>query len=239
MRLQATPHDPATTGPHSCAALLIDWAPSSCCPSAARCQRHGRGRASWWSGWMRLGADDQLDGFFDYLVARPRPRPAGGAAPAPRPGPHEPRAAENLLAPDAKLVEPPRQELLRRLNRAPGGTAADPARCAAQAAEACCRARPELQALESRPAAPADQSWFNPGFLQMQPRGLERSPAQLLEKLILHEAVHADGRLGRPAPPVAARPPLLRILPPPAARRAADLRGSGTCCPTCRRPSPH
>ena len=52
--------------------------------------------------------------------------------------------------------------------------------------------RPELAALE------ADllhllTSWFNPGFLQMR-RVDWNAPAQLLEKLILHEAVHAiDG----------------------------------------------
>jgi malonyl-CoA decarboxylase len=76
------------------------------------------------------------------------------------------------------------------LNRAPGGTAA-----ILRLRRALLRVlpqRPELQALE------ADllhllTSWFNPGFLQMR-RVDWNAPAQLLEKLILHEAVHAvDG----------------------------------------------
>lgn len=86
--------------------------------------------------------------------------------------------------------EPPRQELLRRLNRAPGATAA-----IVQMRRALLRAlvhHPQLAAVE------ADllhllSSWFNPGFLQMQQVDWA-SPARLLEKIIQHEAVHAiDG----------------------------------------------
>jgi malonyl-CoA decarboxylase len=85
-----------------------------------------------------------------------------------------------------RLVEPPRQELLRRLNRAPGGTAA------------ILRMRAQLvQALPERPAlTPVDAdfrhllaSWFNPGFLQVV-RLDWRTPAYLLERIIAHEAVH-------------------------------------------------
>ena len=87
-------------------------------------------------------------------------------------------------------AEPPRQEMLRRLNRLPGGTA----RIVAMRRALLLRLReqPELAAAE------ADfhhllSSWFNPGFLQLQ-RVDWRSPAQLLEQLIRHEAVHAiDG----------------------------------------------
>lgn len=94
-------------------------------------------------------------------------------------------SVDNLIA-LTTLAEPPRQELLRRINRAGGGTAALVrmrhsllARLAAQ---------PELRALE------ADMlhllsSWFNPGFLQLQRVGWN-SPAQLLEQIIRHEAVH-------------------------------------------------
>ena len=87
-------------------------------------------------------------------------------------------------------TEPPRQELLRRLNRAPGGTVA-----IVQMRRALLRAlphHPELAAVE------ADMlhllsSWFNPGFLEMQQVDWA-SPARLLEKIIHHEAVHAiDG----------------------------------------------
>ncbi len=88
------------------------------------------------------------------------------------------------------VAEPPRQELLRRLNRAPGGTA-----LIVQMRRQLLRVlpdRPQLAAVE------ADffhllSSWFNPGFLEMQQVDWN-SPAQLLEKIIQHEAVHAiDG----------------------------------------------
>ena len=87
-------------------------------------------------------------------------------------------------------AEPPRQELLRRLNRAPGGTAV-----IVQMRRQLLRllpAHPQLAAVE------ADlfhllSSWFNPGFLEMQQVDWN-SAAQLLEKIIQHEAVHAiDG----------------------------------------------
>jgi malonyl-CoA decarboxylase len=88
------------------------------------------------------------------------------------------------------VTEPPRQELLRRLNRAPGGTAA-----IVQMRRALLRALPHHPELA---AAEADMlhllsSWFNPGFLEMQQVDWA-SPASLLEKIIHHEAVHAiDG----------------------------------------------
>ena len=58
-----------------------------------------------------------------------------------------------------------------------------------------------LKRLQDRPALQVIEadllhlltSWFNPGFLQMK-RVDWNSPAQLLEKIIHHEAVHAvDG----------------------------------------------
>jgi malonyl-CoA decarboxylase len=86
----------------------------------------------------------------------------------------------------AAAAEPPRQELIRRLNLAPGGTAAlvamrtDLLRFA--------RAEPDLARVD------ADfrhlfQSWFNRGFLQM--RAIDwASPGHLLERIIRYEAVH-------------------------------------------------
>jgi malonyl-CoA decarboxylase len=83
-------------------------------------------------------------------------------------------------------AEPPRQELLRRLNRAPGGTAT------------ILRMRERLLELkrEQREFGAVDSdfhhllsSWFNPGFLQIV-RVDWRTPAYLLEQIILHEAVH-------------------------------------------------
>jgi malonyl-CoA decarboxylase len=85
-----------------------------------------------------------------------------------------------------QAAEPARQELLRRLNRTPGGTA-----CILRLRRGLLqrlKRRPELLAFE------ADMlhllsSWFNPGFLKMQ-RVDWNSPAQLLEQIIRHEAVH-------------------------------------------------
>jgi malonyl-CoA decarboxylase len=93
--------------------------------------------------------------------------------------------AEHLLQ-LTRDAEPPRQELLRRINRLPGGTAHIVAMRRALLGRL--RVQPELAVVE------ADflhllSSWFNPGFLQLQ-RVDWRSPAQLLEQLIRHEAVH-------------------------------------------------
>ena len=94
-------------------------------------------------------------------------------------------SATNLLR-LTRLAEAPRQELLRRINRSPGGTSSIVAMRRALLARVA--RQPELQAVE------ADflhllSSWFNPGFLQLQ-RVDWNSPAQLLEQLIHHEAVH-------------------------------------------------
>ncbi len=86
----------------------------------------------------------------------------------------------------AQAAEPPRQELFRRLNRAPGGTAA-----------IVRLRRALLDRLPKNPALAAVESdllhllssWFNPGFLEMR-RVDWNSPAQLLEQIIRHEAVH-------------------------------------------------
>lgn len=85
-----------------------------------------------------------------------------------------------------QVAEPPRQELLRRINRLPGGTSHIVAMRRALLLRVA--KQPELQALE------ADfvhllSSWFNPGFLQLR-RVDWNSPAQLLELIIRHEAVH-------------------------------------------------
>jgi malonyl-CoA decarboxylase len=98
-------------------------------------------------------------------------------------------SAANLIQ-LTRVVEPARQELLRRINRLPGGTAHIVAM--RRALLGLLRTRPELAAVE------ADflhllGSWFNPGFLRLQ-RVDWTAPAQLLEQLIRHEAVHAiDG----------------------------------------------
>ena len=90
------------------------------------------------------------------------------------------------LASLTQAVEPPRQELLRRINRAPGGTAM------------LLAMRNDLLGLRKSnaelAAVDADflhllSSWFNPGFLQLE-RVDWQSSAALLEKLMEHEAVH-------------------------------------------------
>ena len=98
-------------------------------------------------------------------------------------------AAEQSAANLSQLsiaAEPPRQELLRRLNRAPGGTAT------------ILRMRERLLELKGEQheldAVDWDlrhllSSWFNPGFLQIV-RVDWRTPAYLLEQIIVHEAVH-------------------------------------------------
>jgi malonyl-CoA decarboxylase len=128
-------------------------------------------------------ADEQLDGFFDFLASALSPDPQQVLQ----------RAQAYAETPDSatlialtQAVESPRQELLRRLNRTPGGTAA-----VLRLRRALLRrlsARPEWAALE-HDMLHLLSSWFNPGFLQMK-RVDWNSPAQLLEKIILHEAVH-------------------------------------------------
>jgi len=127
--------------------------------------------------------DDQQASFFERLSRdfSPDPKAVLSVAQAYADEP----SADNLIR-LTHLAEPPRQELLRRINRTPGGTAHIVAMRRKLLARV--KAQPELRALE------ADflhllSSWFNPGFLQMQKVDW-RSPAQLLEQIIHHEAVH-------------------------------------------------
>jgi len=84
-------------------------------------------------------------------------------------------------------TEPRRQELIRRLNQVPGGTA----RLVAMRADLL-RLLPDAPGL-----GPLDldfqhlfASWFNRGFLVLRPITWE-TPAHLLDKIIDYEAVHA------------------------------------------------
>ncbi len=83
--------------------------------------------------------------------------------------------------------QPPRQELIRRLNQVPGAT------------ERLVAMRAELLRLkrEDPRLDPLDEdfkhlfsSWFNRGFLVLRPINWE-TPAAVLEKIIAYEAVHA------------------------------------------------
>ena len=95
-------------------------------------------------------------------------------------------AEPKSLARLQRATEPRRQELIRRMNYAPGGTAA------------LIRMREVLMdACKDDPAlAPVDadfvhlfSSWFNRGFLVLRPIDWD-TPASVLEKLIRYEAVH-------------------------------------------------
>jgi len=104
------------------------------------------------------------------------------------------RAAKRYLA-DAtgeaaaalgQAADPPRQELLRRMNMAPGGTGA----LIAMRSEitAHLHDEPELKLLDAD-LRHLFASWFNRGFLVLR-RIDWQSPAAVLEKLIAYEAVH-------------------------------------------------
>ena len=87
----------------------------------------------------------------------------------------------------AAAAEPPRQELIRRLNRVPGATGslvrmrADLLRLG--------KGEPDLEALDLD-FRHLLSSWFNRGFLVLRPISWE-SPAHVLEKINAYEAVHA------------------------------------------------
>ena len=128
--------------------------------------------------------DDTRARFFDTLAREFSPDPKKVLASA-MAYVQAPNHVDNLIR-LTQIAEPPRQELFRRLNRAPGGTAAIVA----------LRSR-LLERLPRQPALAGVEhdllhllsSWFNPGFLQMR-RVDWNSPAQLLEQIIRHEAVH-------------------------------------------------
>lgn len=127
--------------------------------------------------------DEQKSQYFHYLAEKFNPSPAEVLNAAQMYA--EAPTAENLIW-LMRVSEAPRQELLRRLNRAPGGTGMiiDMRRQLLKALNK----KPELKAVD------ADMqhllsSWFNPGFLKMHQVDW-KSPADILEKIIQHEAVH-------------------------------------------------
>jgi malonyl-CoA decarboxylase len=121
--------------------------------------------------------------FFDLLVAEfsPDPDVVGRYAQAYR---DDPSQANLILLQQAS--EPPRQELFRRLNMAPGGTAV--------LVDMHARVLGDLSEHAQWLGTEADlthllRSWFNRGFLTLQ-RIDWRTSALILEKLIQYEAVH-------------------------------------------------
>ena len=136
--------------------------------------------------YEKLAAAQRLE-FFDFLAREfnPDPQEVKAAAEAYQASPN----AANLIK-LFQVAEPDRQELLRRINRAPKGTSAIIAM--RQTLLAQLGTHPQWAAID------ADMhhllsSWFNPGFLELHEITWQ-SPAQLLEKIIQHESVHAiDG----------------------------------------------
>ncbi|WP_078121262.1 malonyl-CoA decarboxylase domain-containing protein [Thiosocius teredinicola] len=129
---------------------------------------------------------DGKDEFFATLAAQFGPDPQGISEASAAFDRDKPATLARLI----EAVEPPRQELFRRLNMAPHGTAS----LVAMRSELLdrLRANPELSSVD------ADlkhllASWFNRGFLRLQ-RIDWHSPAALLEKIMQYESVHSiDG----------------------------------------------
>jgi len=95
-------------------------------------------------------------------------------------------ASDEAVAKVHRAAEPRRQELLRRLNLAPGGTAAL-VRMREQLLDALDR-RDDLKVVDND-FVHMFSSWFNRGFLVL--RKIDWStPASVLEKIIRYEAVH-------------------------------------------------
>jgi malonyl-CoA decarboxylase len=124
-----------------------------------------------------------LPAFFDLLVAGFSPDPAelDQAYAAYHAAPTQ----DNLIRLQ-RCVEAPRQELFRRLNTAPGGTAALVAMRRAVARSL--KTHPDWKGIDAD-LAHLFGSWFNRGFLTLE-RIDWYTPAIVLEKLIEYEAVH-------------------------------------------------
>jgi len=124
-----------------------------------------------------------LPAFFDLLMSEFSPEPAELA-----------HACEDYFAqPSAdglirlqRAVEPPRQELFRRLNMAAGGTVTLVGM--REQLLTAIKTHSEWKAIDAD-LAHLFGSWFNRGFLSLE-RIDWRTPAIVLEKLIKYEAVH-------------------------------------------------
>ena len=134
------------------------------------------------SAYQSLGPDAR-EMFFDSLATDFNPDPKAVDEAAERY--HQDPSSANLIRLQ-DVVEPPRQELFRRANMAPEGTAV-----------LLDMRRELLKTLPGHPARAgidADlihlfRSWFNRGFLVLQ-RIDWHTPAVILERLIQYEAVH-------------------------------------------------
>lgn len=129
-----------------------------------------------------LNASDR-HGFQRYLATEFQPDRAALRAAAER---YLADGTAEAAAALARAADPPRQELLRRINMAPGGTGALMAMRSEIAS--WLRGEPELKLLDAD-LKHLFASWFNRGFIEL--RRLDwQTPAAVLEKLIAYEAVH-------------------------------------------------
>lgn len=134
------------------------------------------------AGWEQL-SDQERERFFDVLLTEFGPN-APDMNDAIKAYATDPSPASMLAI--NRASEPRRQELIRRLNLAPGGTAT-----------LVKMRRFLLERLRTRPdLKPVDadflhlfNSWFNRGFLVLRPIDWS-TPANILEKIIRYEAVH-------------------------------------------------
>ena len=135
------------------------------------------------SRYQDLGAPER-ESFFDALATNfsPSPESVGGAADAYRADP----TAEHLMRLQ-EVAQSARQELFRRLNAAPGATAAlvEMRRLVLKGIAL----RPQWKVIDND-LLQLLRSWFNRGFLKLE-RIDWHSPAIVLEKLMQYEAVHA------------------------------------------------
>lgn len=122
--------------------------------------------------------------FFDALAREfsPDPDAVGSAGEA-----YKKEPTPKNLSKLQKVVEPPRQELFRRLNMVPGATATLVG-LRKQVLEGLSK-HPEWEPIADD-LGHLFTSWFNRGFLVLK-RIDWNSPAAVLEKLIQYEAVHA------------------------------------------------
>src|SRR5258707_689463 len=183
-----------------------------------------------------LGHDERL-GFYRFLAAGflPDEGRLRAAAEAYLAGPSPERAAQL-----AEAAEPSRQEVLRRMNLSPGGTAA----LVGMRKDVLARLRqePALKPLDGD-LRHLFASWFNRGFLDLRRIDWD-TPAAVLEKLIEYEAVHEvegwdDLRRGQGPPPIR-RTCCCRCC---GARiggrmRSWSRRCAGRCCGSARSISP-
>jgi malonyl-CoA decarboxylase len=129
-----------------------------------------------------VSADDR-HGFQRYLATEFQPDKAALRTAAER---YLADTTAEAAAALAQAADPPRQELLRRMNMAPGGTGALIAMRSELTAHL--HDEPELKLLDAD-LRHLFASWFNRGFLELR-RIDWQSPAAVLEKLIAYEAVH-------------------------------------------------